>query len=82
MMNLYETQNREHRELFLRFLAHRWNSEHRGAWEVDKARLHFVLERTLPQGTEPPRTLLLREYKYEKVVPRGEGMRQLFGIGS
>lgn len=82
IMNLYEVENREHRELFLRYLAERWNREHQAAWKVEKARLYFTLERTLPQGTEPPRRLLLKEYEVQGQEQRGQGLRVLFGVDS
>lgn len=82
IMNLYAVENREHRELFLRYLAQLWNKEQRAEWRVEKARLYYTLERTLPQGTEPPRRLLLMEYKVQKEEKRGQGLRQLFGVDS
>jgi vitamin K-dependent gamma-carboxylase-like protein len=82
IMNLYDNRNREHRDLFLRYLSERWNAEHSGPWQVHKARLYYTLEITTPEGTDPPRKVLLREHKVEKKARRGEGLRILFGTGS
>jgi hypothetical protein len=82
IMNLYDIRHREHRDLFLRYLSERWNAEHRGPWQVGKARLYYTLEKTTREGSEPPKKILLREHKVEKKDRRGEGMRTLFGTGS
>ncbi len=75
---LYESGNRYHRTSYARYLQRGWDDRHRGTWRLKQVRIFFVLERTLPQGSEPPKPLLLLSYNCDRKAER-DGFEELFG---
>ena len=66
MINLYSKDFAGYRAPFLHYLAHKWNQNHRGPWEVEEIKLYYMLERTLPPQEEFKVEKLLLETYPEK----------------
>lgn len=64
-LNLYNRDFAGYRQPYADYLRRRWNSEHRGPWQVREIRLWYMLETTLPEYQQPEvRKLMLGEYYY------------------
>ncbi len=66
LMNLYKKDYSEHRPYYAQYLCREWNRNHRGAEELERLEIFFMLERTLKDGVAPIQKVSLLEYECGK----------------
>lgn len=62
MMNLWLKEHTKSRLYFAKYLCRSWNTNHSGEETLNKLKIYFLREDTLPDGEKPPEKVLLWDH--------------------